>query len=238
MTECLRSAFNDVAAHDVIWGYYRVEPVQRFTSVSVQGVLFRGLITLESIVKADSHSRRHSILQQGKVPRGGRLGIFSAFMYWFNGEARKLKRTPVSTIRDTKDYAFEVKPPVFEDSDEGPFMIWKRGTALHGRTGAVSHGHQGPLRRWGYVMWDRDRLEALGILEEQWKQAEDPLLLPGWPGLLPGGFDREWWKRSWMERTRIYRENGRGWWEMGDESKIVWANGNKGGRDSRDSGHS
>jgi hypothetical protein len=73
-------------------------------------------------------------------------------------------------------------------------------------------------REWGYVMWDRSRLDGMGIFEDDWVEREAE----------PPSEDiirrREQRLASTQRRGEIYWAGGRGWWSFNDESKVVWPN--------------
>ncbi|KAI0542893.1 hypothetical protein GGR58DRAFT_509752 [Xylaria digitata] len=147
--------FNDMAAHDVFWGEFNVEPALWFCSQELQSILFKGLVTLETL-KEFSHR--------------------------------------VANDQDASVSNFE--------------------------NSSVYRQNQTALRKGGYMMWDRARIDALGILRD----GRQPQIVRGFlPGGLVGEVSNETWRSSWRERSRIYEEGGSGWWDFGNESKIVWA---------------
>jgi hypothetical protein len=71
-------------------------------------------------------------------------------------------------------------------------------------------------------MWDQARLDTFALFRGKW---QPPVVGPFGRSLSddPFGEVDERWTSSWQERSRIYHEQGRGWWDFGDESQIVWA---------------
>ncbi|RYC60519.1 hypothetical protein CHU98_g5702 [Xylaria longipes] len=194
--------FNEIAAHDSLY--------------------FKGLVSLESIAKAKTYDRQHELLDHGRIPHARSRNLYRAlkdFSYEVCDE-----QAPVSNYENSRDYALKVKRPYFEDPGDGPFSMWKWAHESASLRRSVYQRGQAKLRKWGYVMWDRARLDTLPIFRDRW---QPPVFSPFGRSLPddPVGEVDERWVSSWRERSRIYNEQGRGWWDFGDESKIVWARG-------------
>ncbi|KAJ8132048.1 hypothetical protein O1611_g1571 [Lasiodiplodia mahajangana] len=206
--------FNEMAAHDVYWGAFQVEPVRWFGDPQLQSLYFKGLVSLDGLAKAKTYDRQHALLDHGRIPHARSRNLYRAlkdFSYEVCDE-----QVSVS------NYGNSVKHPYFEDPDDGPFSIWKWAHESASLRRSVYQRGQAKLRKWGYVMWDRTRLDTLSIFRDTWR----PPVLNPFARLLPDdsvGEVDERWTSSWWERSRIYNEQGRGWWDFGDESKIVWA---------------
>lgn len=214
-----------MAAHDVYWGEFQVEPARWLGDPQLQSLYFKGLVSLESIAKATTYDRQHVLLDYGRIPHARSRNLYRAlkdFSYEVCDE-----QASVSNYENSQDYALKVKRPYFEDPDDGPFSIWKWAYESASLRRSVYQRGQAKLRKWGYVMWDRARLDTLPIFRDMW---QPPVLSPFGRSLPedPVGEVDDRWASSWRERSRIYNEQGRGWWDFGDESKIVWARGKDG----------
>jgi hypothetical protein len=66
---------------------------------------------------------------------------------------------------EEKDY---ISPPLFQDVDSGPEDAWRWAHAAESPGDWVYARRQSPLREWGYVMWDRERLDAWGVFKHAW----------------------------------------------------------------------
>ncbi|KAI0838222.1 hypothetical protein F5Y06DRAFT_296762 [Hypoxylon sp. FL0890] len=154
--------------------YLRIENWAESTGLyyqpHVQAALFLGLIFLESIAKgAAGYLRMHDFAYMDRVlPSWPRFlhtalrGIdFEAIDYY--------KYVFVSSFRNARDYALKVKPPFFEDPDDGPFAVWKQTHELYPVNLSVYRMNNSRLD-WAYVMWDRDRLDAYRILQDPWQR--------------------------------------------------------------------
>ncbi|KAI0973705.1 hypothetical protein F4678DRAFT_425597 [Xylaria arbuscula] len=210
--------FNDMAAHDVSWGEFEVEPAMWYGSPELQWVLFKGLVTLESIGEAKTYGQQQELFGDGQIPGCRSHNLFRT-LEGFCGKIPNIQDPLVSNFDNAQDYAFKVRRPFFEDPDDGPFTVWKWAHNSQPLSRSAYHRNQAILRKGGYVMWDRARLDASGILQDIWQ----PRAVRGF---LPDGPIREvndeTWRSSWAERSRIYGEGGTGWWNFGDESRIVW----------------
>lgn len=76
------------------------------------------------------------------------------------------------------------------------------------------------LRKWGYCMWDGNRLRAWDVLREEYDEAYFRQKFAD---------KSEETKREWMEalgteaiRAEVWAEGGSGYWTE-DESQIVWS---------------
>jgi hypothetical protein len=66
---------------------------------------------------------------------------------------------------------------LLRDMDSGPEDAWRWAHAAQSADDWVFSDRQSPLRRWGYVMWDRERLDAWGVLEHAWCPKDlDPII--------------------------------------------------------------
>jgi hypothetical protein len=70
-------------------------------------------------------------------------------------------------------------------------------------------------------MWDQSRLDDIGIFQSPWE-----LLEISSDAQLEEQQEAErqhaYIVNSWEERSKIYMSGGRGWWNWGDNSKVVW----------------
>ena len=61
-------------------------------------------------------------------------------------------------------------------------------------------------------MWDRSRLDALGMFAVEWDGAKEDRRSSDVIWIPPDENPREW----------IFENGGRGWWAPGDTSRVVW----------------
>ena len=185
----------------------------RIDSSYLQHVLSLGLESLHQISVAHTYEERHKILYSGEVPKENGWFLFEALCN-ANEEDTKGRVLSVYTL---EDQVAHIKGPYFDDIDTGPAEIW--GWAHQSETTArfIYQENRWPLREWSYVMWDQSRLDALDILESPWQPPERSQ-----PQYRDDEYSLDTMQRSWEARSKIYRADGRGWWDFGHESKVVW----------------
>ncbi|KAG5794885.1 hypothetical protein H9Q69_006056 [Fusarium xylarioides] len=74
--------------------------------------------------------------------------------------------TPLLSDFAPEDERSHIRPPFFDDPDPGPAEIWRWAYQDETKQQFVYQKSRGPLREWGYVMWDSRRLRDLGILQK------------------------------------------------------------------------
>lgn len=67
---------------------------------------------------------------------------------------------------DEQEYLLK---PWYADSDEGPEAVWRWAHHSQPVREFIFSPSQAPLRRWAYVMWDRDRLDQWKAMETPWE---------------------------------------------------------------------
>lgn len=186
-----------MVAHDVAWGENSVEPAVNPAMSTFQGVLSLGLIALFRLGNAKSYEEQKAVLDFEHPPL--RLDFL----------AKAFKRANMAR-GSTPNNSF------FNDPDTGPAAIW---TWAHPtpRRGSVGQPDRLYLREWGYVMWDRTRIDGTRVLRSRWRPRPAQVSYGG----IGEEFEEEW-ADSWERRSQIYNDGGRGWWDAEDESKVVW----------------
>ncbi|KAJ5883628.1 uncharacterized protein N7473_010514 [Penicillium subrubescens] len=58
--------------------------------------------------------------------------------------------------------------PSYPDPDTGPDNVWRWANTGEKLINAVNNPNRRVLRKWGYVMWARRRLNAKGLMDEPW----------------------------------------------------------------------
>lgn len=190
-----------MAAHDVLWGEFQVEPALWLGSPDLQFFLFKGLGAITGIAAAKTYAEQQKLFSG--IPGTRRLNLHRALKEF----SYKESTTEGDSI------------PIFatsEDYDQGPFVMWKWAQKLGPLT------NRAMLRSLGYVMWNNERLDNLGILQEQEWQPQR-LVRDSLPNDSPvHEVTDERWLASWRERSRIHDQGGTGWWDFDDESQVVW----------------
>ena len=192
-----------------------MEPATWVGNAGVQAILSDGLEKVYEVITASSYDVRYNLLTKNNHPRH----LYN-FLHRALGavimQTVDLIESPTLSVDDRITY---IQPAFFEDPDPGPVDIWEWAHQQEPRMRFVYKVNRASLREWGYVIWDRVQLDALQILGSPWQTPADHFReeVPEMAG--------ERWIESWNERMKIYQNKGRGWWDFGDESKIVWPPG-------------
>lgn len=105
--------------------------------------------------------------------------------------------------------------PEVPEPDPGPAEAWKWTHLELASEQFVWSIHCQELRAWGYVMWDKARLDQSGLYSQPFT------LLP-----LPDPQDLQRRKdakiASMIKRRQLWREGAKGWWDEEDQSHITW----------------
>ena len=209
--------FNDIVEHDVAWGEYSVKYAEDRDSGHIQYFLSLGLEKLHEIATANSYESRYKLIYK-KHPY--------ARQFLFEGLEIAYPRTIRPFIGHVL-HSYVVKS-FFEDPDTGPVDAWSWAHQSEDQiSNFVNSKSRRWLREWGYVFWDRTRLEDMGILDSPWRRHAFPQTLKrnvGNKGNRHPGVRIDL-KLSWERRQLIFMAGGVGWWSWHDESKVQWPKG-------------
>lgn len=203
------TAFNDVAEHDVEWGESSIPWLNDESAPDnyyKEHLLSLGLKYLRRLVTASTYQERYKLLEL--KPEADAL--YSALSV----AADAYEDIPLANLTE-QERALYIKPQCFKDSDIGPAEAWR--WAYMGETTSDQYfmPYQRPMRRFGYVMYDYDRLCSWPEFHGPFKPAST--------------YDREVRNRnhremmdSWRKRSDLWLDGARGYWSDGDKSKLVW----------------
>lgn len=208
-------AFNDVAEHDVAWGAFNVDYGDLIDSPYIQHVLSLGLEELHRITLASTYEERYRLLNTPSGPPAT-SGFLQDALETANNANEDLFLDRLTPEQE----ALHIKKPFFADPDSGPRDVWLWAHKVESWANWVYQENRRQLRQWGYVMWDKSRLETAGVLQEPWYDPTDTLdyLLEEEEAVRQRGY----MQNSWEKRERIRMKGGSGWWSWGDESKVKW----------------
>ncbi|OAQ61137.1 zinc finger domain-containing protein [Pochonia chlamydosporia 170] len=215
LVQAVSPAFNDVAEHDVAWGAFNVNYGDLIDSPYIQHVLSLGLEELHRITLASTYEERYRLLNTPSGPPATN-GFLQDALETANNANEDLFLDRLTPEQE----ALHIKKPFFADPDSGPRDVWLWAHKVESWANWVYQENRRQLRQWGYVMWDKSRLETAGVLQEPWY---DPTGTPEW--LLQeeeAVRQRGYMQNSWEKRERIRMKGGSGWWSWGDESKVKW----------------
>ncbi|KAF2762333.1 hypothetical protein EJ05DRAFT_497187 [Pseudovirgaria hyperparasitica] len=205
-------AFNDIAEHDIAWGEFRVEYDDERDSPFIQYVLSLGLEKLQRIMAAKSYETRYERLYSGVYPKTR----FNFLCEALNHANRRDDGNYLSDFSPTIERT-HINRPFVAEADTGPDDIWRWAHQDETWAHFVNQNNRETLREWGYVMWDRARLEECAIFHSSWE--------PPYPNEEDSRAciqRRAEMEASWEARSKIYMMGGKGWWSLGDHSRIIW----------------
>lgn len=179
----------------------------------MQSVLSRGLRKLYEIGAAETEEQKFRLLyQQNPSSTSSFLHDGLQFVDGLNGSHAYLEDMT------EEEESFYVRQPFSEDEDSGPRDAWEWAHASQTSVCWTYQDEHSDLRKWGFVMWDQSRLDAIGVMEEEWdytygREERD---------LEEAELDRQETEReeSFKIRSALYERGARGWW--GGENKMPW----------------
>ncbi|KAF5982008.1 hypothetical protein FBULB1_4510 [Fusarium bulbicola] len=130
------------------------------------GIVYRGLSVLSSVFKAQDHLELVKVVSEEVVTAVDDL-LFQSTEIFLQEQRRENQHSDRDQAQDDRE-----KMLFGGDSDESPPFAWvvfwkERYSNLFGDF------IPRPLRQWGYIMWDSDRItntNAVAILEQEWKR--------------------------------------------------------------------
>lgn len=207
--------FNDIARHDITWGHAKVDFDAKALDNTIQHILTLGLKQVLAIarLKDANYDEREAFFDPDNNIPPENEDFFNDYLFLWNICARPsvegiLYNTQLSARSNDAD------------PDPGPETIWRISCPQDGSSLALFEDYDWVSRRWGYVLWDHERLCDLaqqGVirLSPPWEPAVTPQPEPSTPS-------RQEREASWRNRSSLYARGGRGWWAEGDESRVRW----------------
>lgn len=208
--EKVAPVFNDIVEHDVTWGEYRVQHASFPACDHLQHILSLGISKLHEIITAKPPKESCALLYMVCPP-----GLDLVY-YLFQGLRAVGTSAGYSRISHV-----DMEKSFYHDTDFGPSDAWGWTQEDRFTNPAVSWYQNEDLRGWGYVLWDRRRLDEWDAMHYIRSEKR------------PKDLDYEWGKtqntenmeESWKRRAVIHLAGGRGWWSADDESQVVWKKG-------------
>ncbi|KAI9780859.1 MAG: hypothetical protein M1839_006486 [Geoglossum umbratile] len=224
LVEEVSPAFNDVVRHDIVWGSVEIDYADEIDNGFIQRLLADGLQRLHDITTADTYEARYKLLESRDLcgaPYGEPGGYVPCCVLEFLHEPLQECHNQLNGSSLEEKFMGWLCPrtslPFFNDSDVGPekALQWghARGFSLgHVDEEFINQDVNWPIRAWGYVFWNLERLNASGILENEWDWKD--------PRESSGSSDNELLE-SWEAREAVYRRGITGYWNGEDESGWV-----------------
>lgn len=177
-----------------------------------------GLEKLYQIARAETYDDRERLFCSGYRPLPTYFFLHDRLWY-----ANEQQHDIFLNELTPEDELLYIRQPFFADVDSGPADAWRWAHYGENRQTWVYQENRRDLREWGYVMWDRSRLDAIGIFQEPWEDADDT----GESFLEKQEAQRQraYLQKSQEQRELVLSRGGTGWWSWGDESKVIWWDG-------------
>lgn len=220
-----------MANHDIMWGLQKIDfidygpspPMER-ASFCREHFLSIGLEYLYRLGSARTYDERYNLLSTNAVPESDNLFLESALQAKTNesdGPNYCLDEYTPDDILLLKNKPFASSSGGDNDENSsGPYEAWRWAYEDYDHLCFYFADEHWSLRRKAYVMWDLTRLSRWEPFKQSWDGGNEP----EWLGLSIAQrvFRVESRRKSIMERKKIFNVGGRGWWALGDESKIEW----------------
>ena len=217
-TNEMKSAFDDIAEHEIAWGVFCVDYGEQIDSPYIQHLISTGLEKIYEAARAEAYEERYELLYSPDGPSATDL-----FLHENLHGANERNNDIFLDAFTPEDEANYIKRPFFTDRDSGPEDVWRWAHQEETRANWIYQENRRNLRQWGYVIWDRSRLEETGIFQEPWedRSRSNEALLEEQEAVR----QRAYVRNSWEARQQISWSGGTGWWSWGDHSKIQWEGG-------------
>ena len=185
-----------------------------------------GLIWLQEVVMASTYKERYELLAPNLAADWNFLDKALSEPGWHAlPVGARLDDLPISEMSEAQRNAI-LQQPIMVDPDGGPESIWLWAFAENILVYTYYEPEHEKYRQRGYVMFDYDRLcewdafhpsfDRFAANEEREAERLGNERLAEKYALMD---------RSQEERTKVWLRDGTGWWNEGDESKLVWSDG-------------
>lgn len=205
--------FNDMVEHDVQWGELMINDDNEWPQAPRrEGYLSQGLEFLHRLSMAKTYQEYAAVFSHDIS--SNYLFLAAAF------DEQVLDHELESSGQSAMELQSLAVSELSMDDDSGPVEAWY---CAHGTYVGYFNIDSWDLREWGYCLWDKARLTTWGLFRKPWKLDSGS----GWMRRADETQQRHerLLTKSWKERSRIWQYGGTGWWDEGDESKIVWTRG-------------
>ncbi|KAI0426620.1 hypothetical protein F5Y09DRAFT_318433 [Xylaria sp. FL1042] len=201
LVRAVSPAFNEVVEHNIAWGHARVAYGYSMDAPYIQHILSLGLKKLYEITRTEPYEDRERVLCSGPAPPPSHFFLYEGF--WYANE--RSDDFWLESPDPAKDLPY-IKQPFYVDQDSGPADAWRWAHYEESWRNWVYQKNRHSLRKWGYVMWDRCRLEAIGIFHDPWEETDS---------------DNSEWLLDEEEARRRQAELY-AWWVCLDDSRLRW----------------
>jgi hypothetical protein len=185
---------------------------EKIDSPYIQYVLSLGLEVIWDVITAESYQDRYQLLESKGCP--SKMDVFLYGALWQVNVWREYQH-PAEDPESA-----HVPRALSRELDAGPKQAWLWAHRDPDNRAWIYARPWHYDRQWGYVLWDKSRIEAVGLLESPWTA----------PGPSADMFidreedqqERTRMQNSWDQRAKVWSSGGRGWWSWEDESRVEW----------------
>lgn len=134
----------------------------------VQDVLSLGLEKLHQVATVQSFEERCQLLPPRQLPHDHPRHMTQLFYFqlgWANMENDDINLEDFAP----EDEASLIRQPFFLDPDTGAADVWRWAHQKRTLANFIYHQDRSVLRSWAYVLWDRARLDAVGVFQKPWE---------------------------------------------------------------------
>ncbi len=193
------AAFNELVLHDINWGYFNVPYAHTYDNIYTEAIMSRGLPFINKIALASTYAERAQLFDTRIFPSPSRSFLQASFRQYNMERSSRLGQLDA-----------ELPPPDLATGEPPQILpIWdlSHGRHYHTIEGPPSYP---PYRTCGYLFWDGERWEISGPSLQDWLLDHEMSAahLPA-----DNGPSLEALNQSYKERTRLYRQGCRGYWE-------------------------
>ena len=231
-------AFEDLAKHDVNWGYQYIDWLDS-ASPHKEFLVSQGIGRVRKLGASTSYAERHRLLSDMTASPWDPTFVLYDDAFFHAASSSQFPHTySLPDYLRSIDVSVRVEDRVsqhgeamlnvtlnthagndlLEESDIGPFYAWQWAHQSLPDVRTYFDPSQRRLRSRGYVMWDKARLDKRTVtFSRSWRrhiatQEEESVQRLMRRHMLTG----------FAERFRIFRRGGRGWWSETDKSKVIW----------------
>lgn len=196
----------------------RVHYQEKLDSHHLQYVLSLGLEAISDIIKAESYKDRYQLLESKGCP--SRIFSFLCEGLWEVNRWRRGQRPTEDPVPVESAHVLRSLP---RELDAGPKQgwFWAHNDPDERRLIYARTRHHD--RQWGYVLWDKSRIDAVGLTESASTSPDHST--DRYIAVEQDHQQRARMQDSWIEREKVWSSGGRGWWSFEDESRVEWARG-------------
>lgn len=230
--------FEDVAQHDVDWGYQYIGWLDS-ASPHKEFPVSQGIASVRRLGASTSYAERYRLLSAMTAsPWDPTFVLYDDAFFHATASNQLHHDCSFSDYLRNMEVGVRVEDrfmqngeamlkvlvdthtgnDLLEEPDIGPFYAWQWAHQSLPDVRAYFDPNQRRLRSRGYVMWDKVRLDKRTVtFSRAWRRH---IATP--EEEFARGLMQQQMVTTFEERSWIFRKGGRGWWSKTDKSKVIW----------------